>query len=227
MPHLIIPDIHENVGQLRKILDQHGSKGRPVLLGDLFDSLVPQSTTLTLKLLDELLQRDALICLGNHDAHYLYNSVRLRCSGYSMRRSLEIHQHAALFKEWKNRAKLYHEVDGWMLSHAGFHTTVLREATEEFSLPEASEQALSHADLWRGDHILLAAGHARGGFHPVGGPMWLDWNDFEPVEGMKQIVGHTTAEYPRWNGQNLCLDTGLRHVGLLDGGTLEVIHVPS
>jgi hypothetical protein len=223
MPHLLIPDVHEQAAKLRKILKEHGKRGRPVFLGDMFDSLQLGGMTEMLDCMEELLDLDALWCLGNHDAHYLYAAVSLRCTGYRIGKWSSLRERPRVFSRWKDRAKLYQEVEGWMVSHAGFHETVLSEVTEMASLPEVAEDALARADLYQGDHVLLSAGHARGGYHPVGGPMWLDWADFEPVEGMKQIVGHTTQIVPMWKGQNLCLDTGLKHVALVDGNEWEII----
>jgi hypothetical protein len=228
--YVIIPDVHEQHERLRRILSDMKGAGRILFLGDMLDSFVPGQTASMLALLTEILETDALFCLGNHDAHYLYGSRHLLCSGYSLRKRELIRQHPDLVREWKRRAQVYHELDGWVASHAGFHPTVIKEVEESYGLRIECGMALDQADRMGGNHTLLQAGFRRGGFHPVGGPLWLDWRDFEPVENFNQIVGHTNQPPEvRWNGQNVCLDTNLGHVALVTGPEhtdLEVVAVP-
>ena len=44
-------------------------------------------------------------------------------------------------------------------------------------------------------HWFYRAGHARYGDQKLGGIVWLDWDlEFKPIEGLNQIVGHTTSK---------------------------------
>jgi hypothetical protein len=74
----------------------------------------------------------------------------------------------------------------------------------------------------------LGAGEARGGFQPVGGITWLDWNEeFYPIPNVNQIVGHTTfytpQEYHTENSLNYNIDTKNRHIGILENGKFSWI----
>ena len=68
----------------------------------------------------------------------------------------------------------------------------------------------------------LQAGRGRGGTGRVGGLDWLDWSsEFVPIEGLNQIVGHSSRPDVRTktaaNSYNICIDTHLNHVILMDG----------
>ncbi|MDP3103820.1 MAG: hypothetical protein Q8M95_04345 [Candidatus Methanoperedens sp.] len=69
----------------------------------------------------------------------------------------------------------------------------------------------------------LDAGFARGGLQVVGGIIWLDWHDeFDPVPHLDQIVGHTQLNIPEekttLDSRNYCMDTGNKHIGILEDG---------
>ena len=61
-------------------------------------------------------------------------------------------------------------------------------------------------DVWRNfrnleynhNWVISGAGYHRGGSHPIGGVLWLDWNgEFNSsIDTGKQIVGHTTVQQP-------------------------------
>jgi len=62
----------------------------------------------------------------------------------------------------------------------------------------------------------LEAGRGRGG-RGIGGITWQDWDrEFSGLPGVRQIVGHTPHVDPKWIGRDLCLDTHLGHVALMD-----------
>jgi hypothetical protein len=65
------------------------------------------------------------------------------------------------------------------------------------------------------DDPLLMAGRGRGG-RGIGGITWQDWDREFSVIDVRQIVGHTPHPEPRWIGRDLCLDTHLGHVALMD-----------
>jgi hypothetical protein len=56
----------------------------------------------------------------------------------------------------------------------------------------------------------LAWGRGRGGPARIGGLVWLDWNtEFTPIEGLNQIVGHSSGSEVRVkrgvNSINYCI----------------------
>ena len=61
-----------------------------------------------------------------------------------------------------------------------------------------------------------------------GGVFWCDWRYLPYTPGVKQIVGHTRGHDVRKRADETrcCLDTHLRHYGVLDGyGNLVVKEV--
>lgn len=142
----------------------------------------------------------------------------LRCSGNAHDKAAAINK--ILTKEDWTKTKFYIELDGWLITHAG-----LRADFAERDLGAEAKTALLCADKIQ-PHWMFAAGYARGGGWKLGGLNWLDWNiEFEPIPGIKQIVGHTPGNQPRERDGNWCIDTHLRHAAYLEDGTLEVFSV--
>ena len=46
---------------------------------------------------------------------------------------------------------------------------------------------------------------------------------FEPITGIRQIVGHTPGHEVRYKKGDVCLDTHLHHYGLLEDGELTIV----
>lgn len=215
MSTAIISDIHENIWGLEKILKQAGNVDHYVFTGDWVDRHHNQLGNLeaTMQWLkDHKDDEDKTFLLGNHDLNYLrIHKPWAKCSGYSWQKESQIDP--LLFRNFK----LTTEVEGWTLSHAGFYDAKF--------IDKRCEQALTA--LWRGEfHPLLGAGWARGGDQALGGCLWMDWNyEFQPVDGLKQIVGHTVGKEPRWKGDNLCLDTQLKHYAIIEDGAVKTYEV--
>jgi hypothetical protein len=74
-------------------------------------------------------------------------------------------------------------------------------------------------------HHAFMAGVERGGPARYGGILWCDWNAFEPIKDLPQIVGHTPGREVRYKGNSICLDTHLHHYGLLENGELTVLEL--
>jgi hypothetical protein len=56
-------------------------------------------------------------------------------------------------------------------------------------------------------------GRSRGGYHPHGGPLWLDWyEEFKNIERVRQVVGHTARRKTgdnagiTWKGSSANID---------------------
>jgi hypothetical protein len=138
-----------------------------------------------------------------------------------------------------------------VLSHAGFtlanlygvsnprdlkrggRLVFLKDLTVEEHLQEIeskTRECLHHADQ-NMRHPLLEQGSRMGSPLP-GGPMWLDWRKFDPIAGIDQVCGHTKGLHPRWHflpnekhasSRNVCIDTGLKSVALLEDGILSIV----
>lgn len=210
---LIIPDVHQNIAKLKEILREPAD--RRVFLGDWFDDFgdTPAAARNTAAFLEDLMLDPANTFLyGNHDIPYAFpQSRRLLCSGFTLEKCRVL----APYME-KIRAKfiLSIEVEGWLCSHAGFHPDYAQ------NIPAQCAAALK---ILRDDPtaapFLLRAGWSRGGDQEWGGCTWLDWNDeFQPVPGIKQLVGHTQGHEVRQKGDNYCLDTRLSNFGIIEDG---------
>jgi hypothetical protein len=219
---LIIPDIHHKVELAERILAHH--PGVPaIFMGDYFDdfhdSIADMETTcrwLQRKIREG---RDTFL-LGNHCFAYLSYELGVRwgyCSGWTIAKQQVFHQFFpgdALLKagQWMVHCQ------GWLISHAGL-TRKLRPSREIMDWVHDAESALTAGLM----HHAFMAGVERGGPARYGGILWCDWNAFEPIQDLPQIVGHTPAREVRYKGNSICLDTHLHHYGLLENGELTVL----
>lgn len=226
MSTLIVPDVHEQIIKLRQILECHEpSVEHVVFLGDFmdtFDGLTPATAATIQWLASNLAKPQYTFLWGNHDIHYAYPLSPLISSGYDLTKQTMLNE--ALSRADWDHFKLvhFHEPTGIMLSHAGLHPYWLDESIPIQDDIEAAMIAVKAGNVTR----LLRAGVARGGRQSYGGLTWLDWNlEFKPISGLRQIVGHTPAKKPRTtpNG-DWCLDTGLRHIAILEDNGDLIIH---
>ena len=189
---LIIPDIHEQVDQLQKIDNLFGTTEPRIYLGDWVDSFksTDKSRQDTLDYLAaELALKDRTFLWGNHD--YQYHDHNGRCSGYSKDMASRIA--STLPTDWADHFKPFTSHGTYMISHAGFNKP-----------PEDWPTVKS---------MLLAVGYSRGGKSPVGGPLWLDWEEeFNGIPNEFQIVGHTRGKHPRIHPRGICIDCDCRYV---------------
>lgn len=227
MKTLIIPDVHEDIPTVERILEQAGPVDHVVWLGDWYDSF--QRSPATLRMTTSFLKcrlenfTDTFLW-GNHDLPYAFpDCFGLKCSGHSVGTrdylAYELGNYDISKTPLWERFVLTTEVEGWRLSHAGFGPGMaygdLDKRCEESLATLKREPARLPADG------LMSPGQARGGNLKVGGCTWLDWDDeFEPIRGLKQIVGHSKDAKPRYKGSNLCLDTKLKHFAIIDSGRL-------
>jgi hypothetical protein len=218
MRTLVCPDIHEEITTLERLLADAGPCDKTVFLGDFYDSFnrTTQTTVATLNwLLENHARPDYEFLYGNHDLPYAFPGIReLLCSGHSMSTAQLLREHPEI---WKN-FKLHTGVDGWLITHAGVHPKAIclddLDACCESTLIGLASGTAGHA---------VRAGWARGGNQEYGGLTWLDWNDeFEPIEGVKQIVGHSRGDEPRWKGDNVCIDCDLKYYAIIEDGKLTV-----
>jgi predicted phosphodiesterase len=234
MKTLIIPDVHNRVKWIEPFLkmykDVYGYD-EVVFLGDYFDAFNdgPGNAARTATWLHEsLTQPDRIHCMGNHDMPYMFpHKMFLRCPGWTEEKNKAVSD-IMTQEDWRKLVPC-HETQGWLLSHAGaaewvfshpiFGITtanVIKKCNDDLEkIRLGSNEEYSFGSGWRMANIRQI----------VGGITWLDWNnEFLPVPGINQIVGHTHGNNPRWcegvDSINWCIDTHSDHVGILHDGVL-------
>jgi len=127
---------------------------------------------------------------------------------------------------WGEHAVLAVERFGWLITHAGVHPSLWpqgKDLSEGITELNETMRALVADPPTDYSHPLIGAGPARGGYHPVGGPLWLDFvEEFVDDLPFPQVVGHTRSPDVLQNGRSLCLDACQQVCALLHpDGTLE------
>jgi hypothetical protein len=239
---LVFSDPHQSIDYVENILKKE-NYDIVVCLGDWFDSFVYNSEydlEKTCKFLKKWVLKDNFYtCLGNHDIHYLYDNPTTICSGYSRAKDALIDECLREFKEpIKRRFKWYIWIDDYLCSHAGintYHMNPMVELTKDGVTKWLDEQ-INYAEknlLINGYHWLYGAGAARGGRQNIGGIDWQDFDDeFEPIENIKQIVGHTPhntivnhhtdGNLDLTTSDNLDIDCHLAQYLLIKNGKIEI-----
>lgn len=244
---LLIPDVHEKLRKLNLALSPERLRrvSRVVFLGDFFDTFKKfdeQRVQTMCHLLLEYVQAGVLVdgkrlptdvLMGNHEAHYFFAHEMYRCTGYEREKHHIIRERIP--RSVLERFKLFTTVGPYTVSHAGFQDSTRHIASES---------------VWRNLLRWALDGEYVGGIGGSGGPLWLRWWDFGHMHDMPQIVGHTPCkdDVPQSKGlpcmrplgiscdereradwcenclmpRSWCIDTGLRHVMIVDEETGEV-----
>lgn len=249
---LIIPDVHQDIAWVERILAREPGADLVVFLGDYFDSRRSPDeragvaeTCVYLDALRVRLGARGVFLLGNHDVQYLEaraaclahrtpRQLRYKC-GPSFVPSAAKQIAKTLSPEFWSATRLFVNVNGWLLSHAGVaraHWPARTSLAESLVALErdcvAALQSITAPvpapGAFRAPHPLLQAGYVRGGDTPVGGLTWLDWDhEFEDALPAPQLVGHTVSPLgARRNGCSWCLDGGQACYGVLEAGELGV-----
>jgi calcineurin-like phosphoesterase family protein len=227
---LIVPDVHEKIVKLKRLLEYYDDVAWVIFLGDFLDSWdgLTEQTHETIKWLTENVHNEKYtFLLGNHDIHYAYPIEGIICSGYT-RAKQKLVSASLNSKHW-NRFQLIAWAEGWLCSHAGLHPYTLPVQGYAPAVLKAEEDDT----LWKLRYAQqispwILPGRGRGGSGRVGGVDWLDWSqEFEPIEGLNQIVGHSFREHVRTRdtagSRNYCIDTDLNHVALIEeGGGIKI-----
>ncbi len=226
---LILSDWHANCLKLKNILKKQ-EYDICVDLGDEFDSFVYDSdedVIKTCELRNEMLSNKNCVCLfGNHTISYLYPSNYTCCSGWEERKQKLIDKH--IDKNLARNFYWYCWVDELLVTHAGLHPSHLpphAKINKEWLTSWLDDQCVraSYCLISDQPHWFYGAGRARGGYQRVGGPLWLDWGkEFQPIEGLFQIVGHSRGENVRIKGGNCCIDTELAQWVTIANGKAEI-----
>jgi hypothetical protein len=247
---VIIPDVHEQVVRLKAILRYYADALWFVFLGDFMDTfkgLTWETFEMVKWLAANARNPKYTLLWGNHDIHYAFpiEGVTM-CSGFDKNKLKIVQQSLDDNDHWK-AFKLMHWIGTpanddergnvpskeFLCSHAGMHVALLNPIMgfEKQSLLALEEEALYDLRYCQTLRPLLAPGKGRGGWQRVGGVDWLDWDtEFQPINGLNQIVGHSYGTEVRIkqgpDSYNYCLDTHLRHViEVKEDGTLKVVKV--
>jgi hypothetical protein len=242
---VIAADPHNNYEKIDSIFKKEDGDIN-ICLGDWFDSFTLDDTSnyiATAKYLKDVFLPNPknYTLFGNHDLHYLFNAPTSWCSGY---------------EQWKYDAidkvigkvrgdiqdKFYWSivVDDILLTHAGLDKRFLPPICDTNEvifkyLDENDNDArtkLKINDL----HWFYGVGHARGGNLKAGGIVWCDFDhEFQPIDDLKQIVGHTNqwetgkaAQYHREgfasivDANNICIDCNLSQYITITNGKIEL-----
>lgn len=202
---LIIPDVHLHHERAEKII----SLVKPdltICLGDVWDQFGDTredviSTAEWFKW--SVNQSNRIFLCGNHCLHYWFKDNKdISCSGFEQYKSVIINS-IVKPEDW-NKLKFFYVLDDWILSHGGVHPywidPVKFRNGEEIVITKEQLVAKLERDTKECISLLnkntynwiCVAGFSRSRSPFVGGLLWLDWNqEFMPIRGVHQIVGHT------------------------------------
>ena len=189
---LVIGDLHGQLRIAQKALEiAEKENWKVIFIGDYLDSFTRSviDQVETLKIVLSAVDRGHQALIGNHELSYLESWSR--CGGWSYAtESHVIH----LKNEMYAKLQPYIWEGDFLISHAGVSQLFLEHYNS--TLPDY---------LAAGDFMQI--GRYRGGSYGHGGLYWCDWNqEFEPVEGVPQIVGHTRGNLIRAKGNSFCID---------------------
>lgn len=197
----MVGDIHGKLEVVEAVLNLN----RPtVFMGDILDSHIYDAKE-CFECLDMVLRAvesrpDCYCVIGNHEAHYIHHQIR--GTGYSFITETYLHNsydEKRIYKQAISDLMVpYLWMEGFLISHAGVSQKLLD------SLGLTLEEYLDSGKFY-------GIGAYRGGPDVAGGLLWCDWNhEFEPIEGVPQIVGHTPVPSIdigiRKKGNSYCVD---------------------
>jgi len=189
----IIGDIHGDITRMQQIA--HLAKENDELMifvGDFLDSFEydPYDQIKCIDFAIRLAQENrAIIIKGNHEISYL--RPMMVCTGWNPITNMLLMQDGRrrdmedLFKSY-----VYIKDANLLITHAGLSARFAEP--HGITLETLEEKLVSFDGLYADESPLYYCGRARGGPYPYGGIFWNDWNqEFIPVEGLRQVFGHT------------------------------------
>ncbi len=254
MKTIIIPDLHNRVDFVEPALSSPALQpyDRVVFLGDIFDDFhdtLQDAANSAMWLKQSLHKPNRIHLLGTHDIWYRFPDNQFVIASGNTEQKANTINHILTGKDW-NLMTPYHYEQDFLITHAGVHHYLIeqyvlnnkrvfakyiiggnvqlgtREIIDRVIKP-ATDSALidvknNTPNSW------FEAGFARFGTQKVGGITWLDWRqEFQPIPGINQIVGHTTLRKPEEriaeNSKNYCLDTKNLHIGILENGEFTYV----
>lgn len=265
MRTLVIADIHLNFIRAQRVIDSV-PHDKLVLTGDYFDAYgatVTQTENTAIWLKEKILHNPKCVALlGNHDTTYVFNNMNFACSGYSPSYQEVINK--VFNDDDRSRFGVYHIDQGFAFSHAGLTNPLWKQLSEKFAKNKGETNLAFFDDIMslcakdtirnskEGKNALLfSAGWDRGGLNKYGGINWVDWDNFSPINGVNQVVGHSIRRIPQIlvqykgggyvkqdvtehyknknNKEKLSisynLDTHLNHYGVIEDGVVDIFHL--
>jgi hypothetical protein len=230
MKTLAIGDIHTKIHLVQELLDKYEKFfDEVVFLGDEFDDYddtlkITEETAYWLK--DSLNKSNRKHLWANHTFHYkFFKNGYVRGSGYS-RNKADVINRIMKPEDWI-KLKFFYQSQGFIFSHAGFHRGLLHPINgfdADYIETKIYEEYYYILNLEVGSYF--GVGKARGGNLEKGGFLWQDWDlEFEPVEGIKQIVGHTHFDSIQEKNGNYCVDTLPYYVMSITDGIPKFIKI--
>jgi hypothetical protein len=229
---LVISDVHQNIAKMNYILKKE-NYDYVVHLGDFFDSFTYNTNSHikeTCNFIKEWIYKENFFTLiSNHDIHYLYNNKHALSSGFNAKKSSFIKEcFGDKIDEIRKKFLWYLWIDNYLCSHAGVHThhfnpnmKINKQSVSTWLNREIekAETALNSGDKY----WLYCAGLARFGNEIIGGITWLDFEEeFVPIVGLDQIVGHTFHSIVIERNNNYCIDCSLNQYLIIENGKLTV-----
>jgi len=222
-----VGDIHHgpNLEQIEAAIERE-QPDLTVFVGDYFDQFHDhydhaRRTAIWLK--QSLAKPNRVHLWGNHDLPYGFSEYAY-CPGYDPAKERAIR--SVLDEQDWAKLKLWHLESRWLFTHAGLSLPYALTDTVNLRDYLRTEEKRAWAALTsREPHWFWSVGMARGGFTPVGGLLWCDWErEFKPVPGLNQVLGHTPARTFRVmhgpSSENWCIDvtsmTGITHILAID-----------
>jgi hypothetical protein len=223
MKTIIIPDLHNRVAWVEEALSSPVLRpyDRVVFLGDYFDDFNDDAKDIVsaASWLKSSLQNPNRIHLwGTHDIWYRFPwNPEIAASGNTVEKACVIN--SILDNDDWNALKMYHYEQGYLMTHAGVHPTLITAFVHERGTPDTMPAVLRGEDIVNKvvkpatdealacvgtkQSVWFGAGYARMGNQPVGG-----------------IVGHTELNRPEVRktetSTNYCIDTRNKHIGVLE-----------
>lgn len=195
---VVIGDLHGKV-EIAEYWIKNKEHRNLIFIGDYLDSFdrsIEDQYELLEMVLDAVENKENVYALmGNHELSYL-KPDRYQASGY--RHTLANKIEHLYPRMWKN-LKLWLVNNGFLISHAGFRPEFIGSIGYNLTKEEklvAIDEKLKTIPLE--DFFMI--GRSGGGYHPHGGPLWLDWyEEFKNIERVRQVVGHTARRKAKDN----------------------------
>lgn len=236
---LIVSDIHQDIRKLQTILEKE-LYDEVIFNGDFWDSHYYEAKTdwlNTIQFIKENIDRPNFYWIfGNHDLHYYYPNLKLRCSGWDRTKQKFLDDNfAETVQKIKSKSQYHIVLDNYLISHAGLHPAHIPSAlnkdldsvnkwlTKELTHAKKLNQTIFGPVSW-----IDEAGRDRGGRANHGGLVWLDWRNFIPIDNINQICGHTFQSMMKVstlktdNSINFCIDTNLNEYLLVNNGQITI-----
>ena len=233
---LAVGDIHHgpNLEQIDAAIERE-KPDLTIFVGDYFDQFHDHfdHARHTARWLKQSLNQPKRVHLwGNHDLPY-GNTGYAYCPGYDPAKERAIRS-VMDDSDWA-KLKLWHIENRWLFTHAGLSRPYAPTNIENLATYLGTEEKAAWSALAsRNPHWFWSIGTARGGFTPVGGLLWCDWEtEFIPVPGLNQVLGHTPGSNFRFKcdaqSENWCIDvtamTGITQVLVIEGDTVRSVEV--